>query len=99
VYRVTFIKTMCEPSLLTLIFFFGVQIWVSHLGEELTMGWPEGVGPSSGGGKFTATLARGTIEAAPEQVFSLFNDNDLVSEYNEFCTEITDVVMLDDDTR
>jgi len=63
------------------------------------MGWPEGVGPSSGGGKFTATLARGIVEATPDQVFSLFNDNDLVSEYNEFCTEISDVVTLDEDTR
>lgn len=63
------------------------------------MGWPKGVGPSSGGGQFTATLARGVIQAAPGDVFSLFNDNELVPEYNEFCKEISDVLTLDDDTR
>lgn len=46
-----------------------------------------------------AILARGVVDASPEQIFSMFDKNELVSEYNEYCNEIEDVVVLDRHTK
>lgn len=77
----------------------GVKIWAAHVSEEMTTGWPAGVGPASGGGKLMATLARGEVDASVDQVCELFGDNDIVQEYNELCSEIVDVLTLDESTK
>uniref|UniRef100_A0A7S1EMH3 START domain-containing protein n=2 Tax=Hemiselmis andersenii TaxID=464988 RepID=A0A7S1EMH3_HEMAN len=44
-------------------------------------------------------MARAVIDASPEDIFKMFGRNDLVPEYNEYCQELEDIVVLDADTK
>eukprot|EP00284_Hemiselmis_tepida_P012954 CAMPEP_0174934724 /NCGR_PEP_ID=MMETSP1355-20121228/50728_1 /TAXON_ID=464990 /ORGANISM="Hemiselmis tepida, Strain CCMP443" /LENGTH=219 /DNA_ID=CAMNT_0016181357 /DNA_START=45 /DNA_END=704 /DNA_ORIENTATION=- len=77
----------------------GVEVWAAHLGEEVWGDWPAGVGPALGGGRIEATMARAVVDASPEDIFKMFGRNDLVPEYNEFCRELEDIMVLDGSTK